>query len=411
MTGKSLNNMKILSLANKVPFPRKDGGAIGILNILEGYADNGHQVTLLAMNTPKHHIHESELPPALTSKIKFKLVDANTNIRIPQLAINWLFSTKAYILERFVSSIFKKQLITILQEESFDFIQLEGLYLCPYIPVIRKYSRAQIILRAHNVEHEIWERTAEVEKGFKRFYLKNMALRLRKAEIGFLNQYDILSTVTERDKEKLNELGNQKPAIVMQPGFTIEEKPAGELTLPLSIGFLGALDWIPNQIGLKWFVENCWPQIHSNHPKSQFWVGGRNAPVGFSKYLNHPGIQFLGEIENAHEFISNRSILIVPLLSGSGVRVKILEGLTMGKAIVTTSIGAEGIPVQPGNELLIADTPENFANSVMQLLDSSGRIQQFGNEAFRFASEHYRYDKTVVPFLQFLDKQKEVHHV
>ncbi|WP_025863310.1 glycosyltransferase [Prolixibacter bellariivorans] len=249
--------MKILSLANKVPFPRKDGGAIGILNILEGYVDNGHQVTLLAMNTPKHHIHERELPIGLTSKIRFKLVDVDTNIRITKLVINWLFSTKAYILERFISPLFKKQLIRLLQEESFDVIQLEGLYLCPYIMAIRKYSQAKIIFRAHNVEHEIWERTAQVEKRFKQFYLKNMVYRLRKAEIGFLNQYDILSTVTERDKEKLNELGNRKPAIVMQPGFTIEEKPAGELTFPLSIGFLGALDWIPNQIGLKWFVDKC----------------------------------------------------------------------------------------------------------------------------------------------------------
>ena len=411
MKRKSLNNMKILSLANKVPFPRKDGGAIGILNILEGYVDNGHQVTLLAINTPKHHIHERELPIGLTSKIRFKLVDVDTNIRITKLVINWLFSTKAYILERFISPLFKKQLIRLLQEESFDVIQLEGLYLCPYITAIRKYSQAKIIFRAHNVEHEIWERTAQVEKRFKQFYLQNMVYRLRKAEIGFLNQYDILSTVTERDKEKLNELGNRKPAIVMQPGFTIEEKPAGELTFPLSIGFLGALDWIPNQIGLKWFVDKCWPRIHSCHPDTQFWVAGRNAPDGFSKYLNHPGIQFQGEIENAHEFISNRSILVVPLLSGSGVRVKILEGLTMGKAIVTTSIGAEGIPVHTGNELLIADTPENFANSVIQLLDSPDRIQQLGHEAFRFASEQYRYDKTVVPFLQFLEKQKEVHHV
>lgn len=402
--------MKILSLANKVPFPRKDGGAIGVLNILEGYADNGHQVTLLAMNTPKHHIAESELPTDLTSKINFRLVDVDIHIKALPLLTNWLFSPKAYILERFVSTFFKNQLIALLQEESFDFVQLEGLYLCPYIPFIRQHSKAQIILREHNVEHEIWERTAEVQKGFKRFYLKSMARRLQKAEAGFLNQYDILSTVTERDKEKLNQLGNRKPAIVMQPGFTIETKPKGDLTTPLSIGFLGALDWIPNQIGLKWFVGKCWQQVHSAHPEIQFWVAGRNAPEGFGKMLQLPGIQFLGEIEDAHDFISKRSILIVPLLSGSGVRVKILEGLTMGKAIVTTDIGAEGIPVQSGKELIIANTPDEFAEAVIQLLDNPEHIQQLGHEAFRLASEYYRYDKAVLPFLQFLEKEKEVHH-
>ncbi|WP_153640303.1 glycosyltransferase family 4 protein [Prolixibacter sp. NT017] len=410
MKRNSLNKMKILSLANKVPFPRKDGGAIGILNILEGYADNGHQVTLLAMNTPKHHIRENELPTDLTSKIRFLLVDVNTNIKVLSLLVNWAFSLKAYILERFVSPPFEKQLIKLLQGESFDFVQLEGLYLCPYIPSIRQNSDARIILREHNVEHEIWERTAEVEKGFKRFYLKNMAKRLRKAEIGFLNQYDILSTVTDRDKEKLNRLGNRQPAIVMQPGFAIETKPASELTGPLSIGFLGALDWIPNQIGLKWFVENCWPQIHSAHPDIQFLVAGRNAPEDLVEFLKKPGIVFLGEIEDAHDFISSRSILIVPLLSGSGVRVKILEGLTMGKAIVTTSIGAEGIPVQSGKELIVADAPEAFAKAVIQLINNPDRIQQLGHEAFRLASEHYRYDKAVIPFLQFLEKEEEVRH-
>lgn len=407
---KNLNKMKILSLANKAPFPRKDGGAIGILNILEGYADNGHQVTLLSMNTPKHHITESDLPVSLISKIKFVLVDVDTNIRFLPLLFNWIFSRKSYILERFVSSKFRNKVIELLQKEAFDFIQLEGLYLCPYIPVIRKYSDARIILRAHNVEHEIWERTAQVGEGIKRFYLKNMANRLRKAEIGFLNQYDILSTVTERDKAKLGQLGNHQPVIVMQPGFFIDQNPIGELTVPLSVGFIGALDWIPNQIALKWFVENCWPQIHATHLNIEFWVAGRNAPREYNQYLDKPGIQFSGEIENATEFIQDRSILIVPLLSGSGVRVKILEGMALGKAIVTTNIGAEGIPVQPGKELLVADSPEAFSQAVMQLLDSPERIIQLGKEAFQFASDNYRYNQTVIPFLQFLKKQKEVHH-
>ena len=402
--------MKILSLANKVPFPRKDGGAIGILNILEGYADNGHSVTMLAMNTPKHHITENEIPDGLTSKIKFTLVNVDTGIKLLPLLFNWLFSQKAYILERFISSQFRNELIDILQEESFDFVQLEGLYLCHYIPVIRKYSQARVILRAHNVEHEIWERTAQVAIGFKRLYLKNMTYRLRKAEIGFLNQYDILSTVTERDKEKLIQLGNRKPAIVMQPGFHINESPVHEINSPLSVGFLGALDWIPNQIGLIWFIENCWPQIHTAHPDITFFVAGRNAPTNFSKHLNQPGIQFLGEIDNSHDFLLNRSILIVPLLSGSGVRVKILEGFSLGKAIVTTSIGAEGIPVQQEKELIIADSPETFTKAVIQLLESPKQITQLGKEAFRFAFDNYRYDQTVAPFLHFLEKQEEVHY-
>jgi glycosyltransferase involved in cell wall biosynthesis len=237
-----------------------------------------------------------------------------------------------------------------------------------------------------------------------------MARRLRKVETAFLNQYDILSTVTERDKEKLHRMGNRQPAIVMQPGFFIEEKPPNDLIFPLSVGFLGALDWIPNQIGLKWFVERCWPQIHSSHPDVQFWVAGRNAPRGYEKILERPGIRFLGEIEKAQDFIFNRSILIVPLLSGSGVRVKILEGLTMGKTMVTTPMGAEGIPVQSGKELIIADTPEAFAKAVIQLLDNPEHIRQLSHEAFRLASEHYQYNKAVLPFLQFLEKKKEVYH-
>jgi glycosyltransferase involved in cell wall biosynthesis len=157
-------------------------------------------------------------------------------------------------------------------------------------------------------------------------------------------------------------------------------------------------------------VENCWPQIHSAHPDIQFLVAGRNAPEDLDEFLKKPGIVFFGEIEDEHDFISSRSVLIVPLLSGSGVRVKILEGLTLGKAIVTTSIGAEGIPVQSGKELIIADAPEAFAKAVIQLINNPDHIQQLGHEAFRLASEHYRYDKAVIPFLQFLEKEKEVHH-
>src|SRR5450759_1216485 len=156
--------MRILQLMNKVPWPPKDGGAIACLNMTKGFSMLGHEVTVLSMNTSKHHITIKEMPANIRSKANFQLVEVPASINWFEATLNLLFSKLPYNAQRFISDEFSLELIKLLTEKTYDVIQLEGLYLCSYIPVIRKYSKALIAYRAHNIEYEIWERTATLSK-------------------------------------------------------------------------------------------------------------------------------------------------------------------------------------------------------------------------------------------------------
>lgn len=176
--------MKILILTNKFPFPPRDGGSIATLNMITGLHDAGNQITCLALNTNKHPFPIHQIPSELGERIQFLGVDCNSSIRPLKLISNFLFSKAPYIATRFNIKAFRLKLSTLLEEETFDIVQLEGPYPGQYIDLLRKKSKAKISLRAHNVEHIIWERKAFNEPSFlKRWYLANMAQRLKQYEL------------------------------------------------------------------------------------------------------------------------------------------------------------------------------------------------------------------------------------
>ena len=162
--------MNILQMANKVPYPTTDGGAIACMNLTRGFSLLGHQVTVLAMNTLKHKTLIEEIPETIRDLADFRFVQVNARISRRDALKNLLFSKEPYNAVRFEDKNFEKALIHLLKGKKFDIIQFEGLYVCPYIPVVRKYSDAKIVYRAHNIEHEIWGRTSELAKGWKKWY-------------------------------------------------------------------------------------------------------------------------------------------------------------------------------------------------------------------------------------------------
>ncbi len=383
--------MNILQLSNKMPYPPKDGGSIATLNLSKGFAELGHKVTVLTMNTSKHYFSVDNIPKNLKSKINFFDVFVNTKINPFNALINLLFSTFPYNAKRFISKDFNNKLINLLLDNDYDVIQLEGLYLCVYINVIRKYSKALIIYRAHNIEHEIWERTTEQQKGFlKKFYLKILTKRIKKFEINLINQYDALVPITERDALNFNKLGNNKPLHVSHTGINISElKPNfSNMEFP-SLFYIGALDWAPNQQGLLWFLDNIWLKISDKHKNLKFYIAGRNAPQWFINKLKKGNIFYFGEIDDAYEFMNSKAIMIVPLLSGSGMRIKIIEGMALGKIIISTSIGAEGINITHNKNIIIADTPDGFIDEIDRVLNNKVVFDNIGKNAITFVNNNY----------------------
>jgi len=382
--------MQILQLMNKVPWPPKDGGAIACMNMTKGFSMLGHEVTVLSMNTSKHHIRIKDMPLNIRNRADFRLVEVPASVNWLEAALNLLFSKLPYNAQRFISDEFSMELVKLLHEKPFDIIQLEGLYLCPYIPVIREYSQALIVYRAHNIEYEIWERTAKLSEGIRSKYIRNLSKRIKRFEISYLNSYDILVPITDRDGQILDQLGNTKPRHTSQTGidFASLVPTAKKLEFP-SLFHIGALDWSPNQEGLTWFFDHCWPRIHQENPDLKFYLAGRNAPDWFERRIKLDGVVYLGEINDAYDFINSKAIMVVPLFSGSGMRIKIIEGMALGKPIVTTDIGTEGIPTTNGDNIQIANDAEQFINAINQLINNRELSNQIGKNAIEFIQQKY----------------------
>jgi len=400
--------MHILQLHNKVPYPPKDGGAIGVWNFTVEFAKQGHSVTLLTMNTKKHYCNYNNIPKEFTSAFKIIPVDVKVDINFFDAFKNLIFSNKPYNAQRFILKNFKEKLIEELKANKYDIILLEGLYLCPYIDTIRKYSKATIAFKAHNIEHEIWERVAKNEtQAIKKQYLKILSKRIKNMEKEYLNKYDILNTLTERDAQTFKTLGNKKPLFVSPVGISTKNLvPQREKINYPSIFYIGALDWAPNQEGLMWFIRKVWTKISEKYPDLTLEVAGRNAPDWFVKFLNKPKIKYYGEVNDAYEFMNKRAIMLVPLLSGSGMRIKIVEGLAMGKTVVTTSIGTEGIDTTHNINILIADTAEQFQNQIEKLLTNKKLFDKIGQNAIEYIKQKFDIKYITKSLVDFWIKNK-----
>jgi glycosyltransferase involved in cell wall biosynthesis len=281
-------------------------------------------------------------------------------------------------------------LTKLLQEEAFDIIQMEGPYPGLYLDLIRKKSDARISLRAHNVEHLIWERKALHEKSLlKRSYLTNMAKRLKRYELEVAQRSDALIPISEWDASYFREHGLQKASLTIPAGLSLENYHQTELPDGPSIFFIGALDWLPNQEGLSWFLNNVFDRLLSELPVLRFHVAGRNAPAHFERKLKHPNISYHGEVEDALSFIQSYRVMVVPLLTGSGIRVKILEGMALGRPVVTTTLGIEGIPAINRQNVVVVDDPNLFGSQLIKLLADPQEQERMLTEARDFVSRYY----------------------
>lgn len=382
--------MKILILTNKMPYPPIDGGSIATMNMLTGLQKAGNQITCMALNTNKHQFPVRDIPPGLSKNIRFIGIDCDTTIRPLGLMANFLFSREAYIAERFRIRAFRDELHALLTQEDFDIIQLEGPYPGLYLDLLRQLSRARITLRAHNVEHLIWERKALHDASpLRRWYLHNMARRLRDFELDLARKVDILLPISDPDASYFRKKGIRVPSFTLPAGLCMSEYPFSPLPEEENIFFIGALDWLPNQEGLNWFLQKVFNLLLNERPGLEFHVAGRNAPGDFERRLQHPNIIYHGEVENAREFITSHRIMVAPLLTGSGIRIKILEGMALGRPVLTTPAGIEGIPAVNKQHVLVEDDPEHFASALNKLLAQRDEAGVMVREARKFIEGHF----------------------
>lgn len=397
--------MRILQICNKPPFPAVDGGAIAMNNTTQGLINNGHKVSVLAITTPKHPVSEDSLPKEYLEKTNFKSVFIDTSIKLKDAFFN-LFTNKSYNIERFISVNFTKQLQKTLKDNDFDIVIIESLFVAPYITTIKSLSDAKIVLRAHNVEHKIWERiSANTKNPFKKSYINLLAKRLKSYEIETFGDIDGIAAMTKVDEKQFKKLGFQKDITAIPTGYIVNQE--GQLQKQVeenSIFHIASMDWLPNIEGVNWFLDNVWNNVHTNFPKANLYLAGREMPDEYYN-LNLKNVVTVGKVKSAKEFYLSKKIMIVPVLSGSGMRIKIIEGMALGKVIISTTIGAEGIKCTSGKNIIIADTPEEFANAIEKCLTNPEYCNEIGNNAKDLISSQYSNDqisKTLISFFEDL---------
>ena len=399
--------MRILQLCKKFPYPLKDGEAIAVTYLSRALADLGCEITLLSMNTTKHFSDLTQLPAEYNHYKDIYDIDLDNSIKVVDAFKN-LFSKDSYHVSRYVDEKYKNKLIELLESDEYDIIQLETLYLAPYVPIIKKHSKGIVTMRAHNVEFEIWERiTNNTEFLPKKLYLNYLTGKLRNFELEHLNSYDYLIPVTERDLKTFKKLGYKNGALASPIGLDttnyIKQGVSVAKKEGLNICFIGALDWMPNFEGFEWFLKNVWGRLMEEHDEIYFSVAGRNTPDSVLS-IKEKNVGVYGEVADAVSFISNSDIMVVPLFSGSGMRVKILEGMALGKTIITTSLGLEGISARHKEELLIADTPDQFIEMINYCNNDKSVLERIGKNARDFVIKYYDNKKNAEELLDLYEK-------
>lgn len=394
--------MRILQISNKAPYPANDGSSIAIYNMAKGLIENGAQLHLLCINTKKHFKADEKMPPEFRQDAHYTSVYKNTNTSFFGALFN-LFGKQSYFVSRFHFSSFRKILLKKLKETDFDLIQIEGLFMASYLPIIRQYSTAKIVLRAHNIEHRIWERHIfNTSQPLKKFYLNLQNRRLKRFEIKVLQQVDAIVPISIADEVWFRATAPEKAIFTCITGVDIAEYQKQKMgpQKKATVFSFGSMDWLPNQEAVKWFLQNCWLAILKEVPDAKLIIAGRGMPLDFF-HITIPNVSIIENVENAANFYAQHQIMIVPLHSGSGLRIKIIEGMAYGKAIVSTSIGAEGIHVKSGKELILADTAQNFTSMVVSLLQDQNLRISLEDQASAFAKTHFNNKQVVAGLFSF----------
>ena len=361
--------------------------------VAAGLVRAGHCVTLLAINTPKHR-QPADALAHLGPNLRLVTVEVDTAITAGKALKNLLFSRQPYNVERFISPAVGERLLEILRTEAIDIVQMEGTFVAWYAELLGRRHRADfrvppLVLRAHNVEYTIWQMLARREQNpIKRLFLSTMATRLEKFERRYLRQFDAVAAITEADAQRLRALHCPEPVVFIPAGIDLDRRPPDPTprARPRTLFLIGSLDWLPNQEGVEWLLREVWPTFHAEMLDVELHIAGRNAPAHLLN-LRADNVFMHGFVESAPAFMQQYDLMLVPLLSGGGMRVKIIEGMALGKAILSTTLGAEGIAaVRDGHDIILRDTAAAWLDALRAWGRGETPVRALGEQAARTAA-------------------------
>jgi glycosyltransferase involved in cell wall biosynthesis len=330
--------MNALYLTNKPIYPTVDGGCVAMASFLNHLLNIHEKVDHLTVSTYKHPFDSSKYNIKLQDNFRLHAIFINTKISILKAFLN-LFSKSSYHVIRFFSRNFENKLIELLKNK-YDIIYIESIFLLPYLKTIRKHSNAKVILRTPNIEYKIWEKQlVNCKNPFEKLYLKHLTKNLKRFEIKQYSLVDGILSISNHDESFIKSITTSTP--ILNLPFAIKTNEVESIKMN-HFFFIGAYNWRPNLDAVLYLLNELFPTILNKYPDAKLHIAGSFTP-DFLYEFNSKNVTIHGKVESVKQFMSNHGILLAPIFSGSGVRIKILEALSIGIPVIGTSLALQGI--------------------------------------------------------------------
>lgn len=391
MTDK-VKTLKILFLQKRPLFPANTGGKIRSLNILKHLAE-WHEVTYICNFTDEekkdHSLeHMRELGVELHA-FPWKETSRNSIKFYLELLWNLISSKYPYTVNKDFDRRIAASATSLTNDGSFDLV------ICDFVQMARNASHitnTPKLLFQHNVESQIYERMADTETNWlKRFFIQTQARRMKKFERLAGAKFDRVIAVSNEDQSTFSKKYGWEHTSVISTAVDTEyfTQQIHQNRMPGRVVFIGSMDWLPNIDGVSHFVERIWPKVKKNIPHATLDIVGRNPSQAIKNIEKRGEIRVTGSVPDVRPYVHSAELAIVPIYSGGGTRLKIFEFMAMGIPIVSTTIGAEGLDINTNEEILIADTDNDFADSITRLMTEPATRRLMATKARKLVESQY----------------------
>ncbi|MGQ9524781.1 MAG: glycosyltransferase family 4 protein [Armatimonadota bacterium] len=381
--------MKALFLVRDLPWPTDSGARIRSHNLAVRMAAR-HDVTIVGYSGA----YARPEPPEPTPLRNIVAVPEPSRVQGLRLLLQLAASTLSplpYAVSKHLSQAMSDAVHSLLASDQFDLVHCDSLPLAPYAAS----SGTPKVLDEHNVEWTLWWRHARFTRTIPaKAYALLQAVRMRRFEADVCRLFDECVTVSELDAERLRQTC-PLASISVAPNGVDAHFFQSERTPPVlgRLVFVGSMDWMPNQDGIRWFATRVWPRLHRRCPHATLVVVGRRPSDQVKALASKHGFLLVPDAPDVRPHVAQAEVYIVPLRVGGGTRLKILEALAMEKPVVSTSVGAEGLDVVHGTHLLIADDPNAFAEAVEQVLTDRALARNLATAGRELVADNYNWDR------------------
>ena len=391
--------MKVLYITNKPVYPKIDGGTVAMDNFMKCLLYQDIEIKHLLIETSKHSFDIKNYPGEIVEKTKPESIFIQTEVSPWKAFLNY-FKKGSFNINRFYSNKMKGLIESTLIAQSFDVVILESLYVMPYIETLRANHSGKIFLRTHNVEFKIWQDLAGNETNpIKKLYLRKLAKDLEAYEKKAVMEVDGIMAISNDDLDVFQAMDDSADAILIPVAIENENNPSVSVE-NANFFHLGSMNWQPNIEAVNRLIK-LFPLIKTQLPDAQLHIAGGNSAVKHND-LTEQGIHFDGFVENINDYARKSGILVTPLISGSGIRIKILEIMALGIPVITTEIGAQGIDYKSSQCLIIANSDSEIIRACVELATKRNKREEIGLNALKYIKENHSIQPISQKIIEFI---------